>query len=359
MAAGTCIYCKSIVDDFSREHAVQYALGGNLTLLEEVCFPCNNGLSSIDRELIENSLPAMARVAFADKSARRARLGGEHFHLDERSGVWKDAALVNGMQMVLLPHVQLERAADGEGGQVGIEGSEEADIKALVTLIDKRLADGSLLQTHIKVGPAPYGDTSRLVGHRSKDMFVRAATMEAGRVFLETLAVAWPKVRQQVDTTARAATTIEQPSLQIRQSFHLNRTYRAVAKIAFNVLAAKRGAEFVLRSEFDPIRNYIRGVDELVLGPMPKGQVMVDPRFVDQLPFGSQVVPTKSHAVTIFYSAPTLLACVTLYENHSFFVRLTARTAHRDLWDRRIVTTAIGMVIAHRSEATVSVQRLA
>jgi fumarate reductase subunit D len=31
---------------------------------------------------------------------------------------------------------------------------------------------------------------------------------------------------------------------------------------------------------------------------------------------------------------------------------INAHTAHRDLWDRRIVTTTIGMVIAHRSEAT-------
>jgi hypothetical protein len=129
-------------------------------------------------------------------------------------------------------------------------------------------------------------------------------------------------VRQKVDKEQRHARTIEQPSVQIRQSFHLDRTYRAIAKIALNVVANKRGAEFALRSEFDPLRNYILGTHKLVLGPMPQGQVMVDLRFVEQLRFGSQAVPTKSHAVAIFYAAPSLLACVTLYENHSFLVRL-------------------------------------
>ena len=91
------------------------------------------------------------------------------------------------------------------------------------------------------------------------------------------------------------------------------------------IFAEDRGPEFVLRPEFDPIRDYIKSA--LVLPEnLPDGQIAVDRRFVTEIPDDQQQLSfvDDDHAVVFYYLKPELIAFVTLYGSHLFLVQVAA-----------------------------------
>lgn len=317
----TCIYCRETRAP-SKEHALQRSLGGNLTI-SDVCTECNNKFSVIDQSLAEESQVALIRVGLAKPSGMPTRLGGDHFRLNE-AGFWEDVKIINGLQAVILPQIHLVETGPNGEAQLAIVASEDQELQQLFIQLDRRVADGTILSTHIKIGPNEHCTTTRLVGHRRDGVYVRAATQEKGDLFLRTIASKWAGLRAQVSNSPQPQVrTIAHPQVHTTQRICFDESYRAIAKTTFNVLAAKRGAQFVLRSEFDPIREYIRGINLIHQDPLPPGEIAVDTRFVRPLPMNAPpFVPTASHAIAIAYAAPTLAGLVTLYEKYSFIVRL-------------------------------------
>jgi hypothetical protein len=317
----TCIYCQKDRPP-SKEHVLQKGLGGNLTI-PDVCGECNNRFSVIDQSLAEESLVSLVRVGFAKTSGISTRLGGDHFRLNE-AGYWEELKIVNGLQPVILPQIHLVGLEPNGQAQFAVVASEYEDLQQFLVLVDRRVADGSILKTHVKIGPSAHCTTARLVGHRRNEMYVRAETQEKGESFLRTVAGKWAGLRAQTSTSPPPQVrTVARPKVHVTQQICPDENYRAIAKIAFNVLAAKRGAQFVLRPEFDPIREYIQGANLVHQSPLPPGDVAVDTRFVRPLPMSeAPLIPTGSHAIAIAYAAPTLAGLVTLYEKYSFVVQL-------------------------------------
>ena len=318
-----CIYCKQD-RPASREHVLARSLGGDLTK-PMICVPCNGGrLSSIDQALAERSLVALSRIAYTPASAFAAKLGFDGFLVDERSGLTLEVVMINEMQTLVLPQVHVTR--DTEKWHISPVAPDSNASARLGAFIESRITAGTLRAIHVKVGPAGAGSTPRLVMHRKDDAFVRVQTNEDAELLFKGLEETW--MQNSAAYTAALAdgkgrARIDKPFVELQMEIQLDDTYRAVAKTAFNVLAARVGTDFALSPEFDPIRAYVLGDDIRHPATLNEGEIAVDKRFVQMLDADTEaLVPTDEHAVTVFYTPPALLAWVTLYKTHNFVVRL-------------------------------------
>lgn len=312
-----CIYCREIGPS-SKEHILQAGLGGNLTT-QLVCVKCNSAFSAIDQSLGESSLLALSRVGEAKTDGMPVQLGGEHFHQDEK-GRWVEAKVINGFQVVFFPQIHMMSEAE-EGAELAFVGSEAPALKDFISLVGQRIADGSIESTHIKLGPEEKCTTPRIVGHRRNDFFIRAKTQAEGLRFLGILKAAWGQISAQFNGASLTAEQIPSPGIQLNLRIRPNDNHRAVAKFAFNYLAHCQGPEFVMRSEFDPLRKYIRGIEVLHEGGLKDGEVAVDTRFVRMLPTGAiPLIATGQHAIALTCPESQLIALLTLYQQFSFIV---------------------------------------
>lgn len=236
-----CIYCKGSGVRFNREHVLPEAFGtyGADTMVlchDEVCLECNSRLGGeIDQILCRDSFEALLRANFLPQGQGT----GERFQPrrswgnlpdEEDWGIARGARFTidwNTRRPKLLNQI-IVRTRDGTihtflehefpradeaalqnlpTGAVRIVGTDTVAVERLMELARSR---GIRLPEHATVSPTP-----------------AAASQAEIRV----------PVEGRIDT----------------------KTWRAIAKIAFNYLAFHEGASFVLHDRFEPIRKYIAG----------------------------------------------------------------------------------------------------
>jgi hypothetical protein len=254
-----CIYCREVRPP-SREHVLPRSLGGDL-VQPIICEDCNTRrLSPLDQALAERSPVALTRVASTPDDAFGVQLGGDHFSRDEAAGLILEVAVTNGMQAVVLP--QVHAAAVGDSTQIAIVTADLSDLPRLNAFVGKQIETGKLRTLHIKLGPVDAGPTARLVLHRESMGFVRAQTDADVRSLFSVLEANWSNLYAQ--HAARVATgdqpiavqSIERPWVKLNVAVRPDDVNRAVAKIAFNLLAVRVGSDFALSREFDELRSY-------------------------------------------------------------------------------------------------------
>ncbi len=239
-----CIYCCSAANPFNREHALNEAFGvfqtdaqSDFFLRNMVCRPCNQFFGdTIDRVLGRDSTEAVLRYKFGLKSPAKARdLRYSNVGLKFRvPGPFEGAYFefgsdVGGMNLVPIfpPQIGFRRKGLAETRwflepQVSVE-----------TLAEYRTVQVGEIEMLI-LGPSE-ADRKRVEDK------VRAAGVQI--------------------TNKRDIAGQTQPNDQIvtEVSTQLDaHILRALAKIGFNYVACVHGADFVLRSDFDVLRNYIR-----------------------------------------------------------------------------------------------------
>ncbi len=314
----TCIYCKQ-TKVLSREHILQRGLGGDL-VQAIACEACNNGFSNIDQSLAERSIIALHRVGFAKIDGMETKLGGDHFTQDPRTGAWLAVEIRNAMSVRIFPQLHL-LSQDGNEVRINFTGSEDADLENLIQLVDKRVAAGDLPSTYRKTS-GERCTHPHLVMHRDNDLYVRACTDNQAVDFLKMLNGNWSGVKQMLRDT-KVQSGQQGSDIHSHTTVCLDDNYRAIAKSALNFVAVKRTSEFVLRAEFDAVREYIRGNDIRHDGKFDPEQIVHDRRFVtDATPDLQAIVPTSKHAFLLFYHPPSLFCLITLYGRYSFVVRL-------------------------------------
>jgi hypothetical protein len=240
----TCIYCRSTTNPFNREHAINEAFGTfkvepdlDFYLRDMVCQPCNQSFGdSIDLALGRDSAEAVLRFTFNLKSPAKARqlqykrlrlkfwIPGEFFGAYFELG--SDAV---GLNLVpIFPP------------QIGLRWKGTTKTKWL--LESEVSAEAISEYRH-----APKGNVEMLIlGPHEED---RARVESAVRI-------AGIPIRNKRDV---AGHTQQDDQIVTQVSMLLDsRILRAVAKIAFNYVACVHGAGFVLRSDFNDLRNYIR-----------------------------------------------------------------------------------------------------
>ena len=316
----TCIYCREERPP-SSEHALAKSLGGNLKALI-TCVRCNTTiLSPLDQALAERSIVALSRVAFTPTQAFDVRLGGEHFQYDPERDLHSDVTLVNGFKPYTFPQVHFRYNSH----EVIVVATNHEELRSLAEFVDKHIANGTLGGIHVKVGPANRTTTARIVMHRSKDGFIRVRNAGDEQQIFAFLASHWIKLRGALLTGHFTDQIFENPEINLSIPVTPDDVYRAVAKTAFNVLATDVGVPYVLRTEFDPIREYIRGRDIRHPTPQAPDELLVDDRFVEMLTSERRPLrPTSEHLVCLFHHRAHAMASVTLYGTHSFLVMLGA-----------------------------------
>lgn len=116
-----------------------------------------------------------------------------------------------------------------------------------------------------------------------------------------------------------------QVEAKMQYKFNITENYRIVAKMVFNLLAFEMGIDFILKEQFDPIRNWIltgEGENSFVnlinTGAMEKLQVIP--------------LPEKAHSIFIVQSNNELYADVSFYGGiFKFMVRLATLTKREPL----------------------------
>jgi len=252
----TCIYCRAAkeIGEFNREHVIPDGFGrfqGALTLHGQVCQACNQVFGdTIDRELQRAGLEGFERYRWGVKSPEEIqKFRYDHLTLRAKDvGDFADARFQilpgpRGLMAKLVPTVAMRNAHDD-----GYTEFTEQEIAAEAW--HNRAVDW-------RRGVRILGDeqsvarlTALLTSQGVTPTIVRPLSLPPG----------------------------ESRELTFTQAVRFTEGMRrAIAKIAFNYLAQREGAGFVLAEQFDPIRNFIRW------GAVPA----LEPIFTeDRQPFG-------------------------------------------------------------------------
>jgi hypothetical protein len=246
--------------------------------------------------------------------SKPVNLGSTQLIHDPTEDLLLEIRLRNELDPELLPQLHHR----GNGAIHFTSGNTDGKANFLA-LLQQRIEKGDLSKIHIKVDESCR--TVRIAQHRKKDFLVRARTRAEGEEFLVFIGAHWPQIKVILLGDAPSS-EIQQPRLEVSMTLDLNGAFRAVAKIAFNYLAYREGADYSRRLEFDEVRDYIRG-NNLVLPTVPPTGIAVDERFVIQFPHtASPLFSTQGHLVVLFNFDGALCAFVTLYAEHMFLVRL-------------------------------------
>jgi len=240
----TCIYCRhSSSKPFPKEHVVPKAFGrfrDNLTL-EYVCGTCNTFFNrELELFLTRDSVEAILRVRYGvSTSSGRRKLGKSRLVVRVISpGDWYGA------------RIAVERDATGTAligeplPQLAFRKLGEAEWKWFLEEELDQTKDWERYRTdaETKIVGKPHAVVQRLM-----DKLIQLGIVFKKRGTFE-------KHGGQVEVFAESILD------------HI--IFRGVAKIAFNFLAHLKGPEFVLRPDFDPIRNFILGGTKPQLTPV-------------------------------------------------------------------------------------------
>jgi hypothetical protein len=237
----SCIYCRREDQEFDREHVIQQAFGNfepnSFILYDAVCKECNNSFGrTLDFALSRDSMEALLRFRYGTKPASEA--GDLPYHKLElkigQSGPWF------GATVVLEPDATGRAVEPVPVPQAAFRWKGSQDWTFLV----ERELKSDVLAKYVK--PIPGTLEIRVMGPTTADHErVLEILKAAGINFRREGLLANPITddgKVLVEITAAVDQTI----------------FRAISKIAFNYVAHQHGSNFVLRSDFDDVRNYIR-----------------------------------------------------------------------------------------------------
>jgi hypothetical protein len=327
-----CIYCLSQDNPFDREHVIPQAFGNfeptSFILYDAVCKPCNSYFGkTLDFALSRDSTEALLRFRYGVKAPSEAnQLPYHRIELKVgESGPWLGATVVldtdcagTGIEPVPVP-------------QVAFRWKDASD---WVFLLERDIDDPGKVAAYVEAPPGSVemrlmgptlDDQDRLVAKLSNlsIRFVQQGTFEAP---IATDGKVQVKIAAKVDATI----------------------FRAIAKIAFNYAAHQHGIDFVLRSDFDDVRNYIR------MGTVPPWEVVVQPTYEPILFDDSRNLrQTFGHLITFDWNLGNtgLLAQVSLFNSMTYRVAICPvysgiwhngirRGHHFDIGDKKITPLA-------------------
>jgi hypothetical protein len=244
------------------------------------------------------------------KSAFITHLGG-HASFQDLTGRNIGVRISNQMKTEVQPQMFLD------GNQIRAAAAGREGLSHLIKFIDKQIAKGHLSKTRIVKSES---HEPQLLMHRSDDAMVSCVDENRAQEFLTLIETQWAEIKSKLQSTQEFSVEHLKPDVNIRMNFRPNDEFRGVAKIAFETAALLLGSHFVLRVEFDPTRDYIKG--DVRLPEPPAGDIAVDTRFVSRLGEEFQIGFTKQHRVLLYCSPPALIAFVLLYGTHAYSVQL-------------------------------------
>lgn len=288
-----------------------------------LCRTCNGDLSVVDQALAENSPVALSKITHTPVTAFKTQLGGGHASYQEPGGLDVGVRIGNQARTEVRPQLYLL------GDQIKVFASGREGLNDLIAFIEKRIEKKNLADVRITDSES---SQPRLLMHRSDDAYVSCSDPKRSRDFLNLLEAQWPEIKLNLQSAEETTVKKIGPEIDVKLKFRPNDEFRGVAEIAFETVALILGPQYVLSSEFDPIRAYIMG-DVRLPDPIPDGDVAIDSRFVRRLGAEFKMNFTEQHGVLLYCSPPDLVGFVLLYGENAYMVRL-ATMAHETQWLR-------------------------
>lgn len=298
--APVCIYCHvPLPSSIGDEHVLTKAAFGEFNfVLDCVCQECN-GLFGKTLELIleRHSMEAVLRFDAGLCTGTLNGMGRLEIRIADE-GPWKGVRInlkarkgKKGAEAVLVPQFGARRGADAEW--------EWFKVKEITPDIAARYAKGSEFQVVA-------------TNVREQDAII-ARLKKAGVDFHPKRTMPTP-----IGIDGKIGAKLEALfSEQVR---------RCIAKQAFNYLAKVKGAEFVLRPDFDDIRSYIR------YGTKPPVEVVrpMGGSFLLEKRYGS--VATRGHILSVDWSPDnqSVVTRLALFNTMKYLVVLTNH--YRGVW---------------------------
>lgn len=291
MSIPTCIYCKSQTNPFNREHVIPEAFGtfqSNWHLNDCVCRACNQYFGdTIELVLTRDTPEALLRFEYGLKSASKAH----ELHYDKTTLKVEEPGPWYGAWFQFVPDSIGQKKIPRPLGQVGLRKKSDLNCTWLreheITLQNvERFKGGTPGDLEIRVLGSSAEESKRLI-EKLNDSGINFSNPEQIR---EPLGVDG-KLNAQISSIADSS------------------VLRAVSKIAFNYVAYVQGPRFVLESDFDDLRNYIRYETEMKWRAVLPS---TEPLLADE-PRGYQV--THGHLITFDWDSEDrgLFAQVSLF----------------------------------------------
>ncbi|MGH9436307.1 MAG: HNH endonuclease [Candidatus Acidiferrales bacterium] len=314
----TCIYCRSTTNPFNREHAINQAFGtfkvdteNDFFLRHIVCQSCNQVFGdTIDLALGRDSAEAILRYKFGLKSPARAddlsynRVTLKFWVPGEFYGAYfelgSDAAGLN-----LVPTFPT---------QIGLRWKGAARTK---WLLESEVSAEAVAEYR----KAPAGGVEMLIlGPREEDRKRVENAVRNGGITVANKRDVTGQTRMNDEIVTQVSTLLDDSIL------------RGLAKIAFNYVACVHGADFILRSDFDQLRNYIRhgAASRMPFVVQADGGILTDE------PRGQKF--TDGHLITFEWNRTErgLLARVSLFNHAKYHVLFC--TNYSGIWSNELVS---------------------
>lgn len=313
-----CIYCGEEKPP-SKEHLLPRGLGGNL-IGRFVCKQCNENLGEIDHALVNSALVTMARVMNTPIDAFKVTHGGK-VTITDADGKTREGRITNQYTPELHPEMRfvLGKVPEDAGTsnkkartKIRVSGSSLQDIEGLIKFLSwHHETEFANLYTKVVDG-LDVGEV--VVVHKKRKngyLAVHAKEFEAeAKHFLDE---DLENIISALQANQPESRPIPHPQANMELEIKINDVFRAVAKLAYGLAAERAGADFVLASDFDDLREYIRGNDIRNREDTP-GDIPHDGRFVEMLGSEEKTPDDRPmHTVILHCQDGVLKAFVELY----------------------------------------------
>lgn len=246
MTLEPCIFCRGLDVARTREHVVQAAFGGSLTLPTEVCGDCNAAFSPLDKDLVEHvNLFVLGKVS---------SLLGFGLQEDAEAGVQLTARLgmKNGERGLAVRPPQLFQLPDGawrfQGPSLTVLEVMRRELSGPTPNVSELVDTSTDSQLPVALAIVRTGPGQFLV--RGPDVAkVRAlanSIREHGLSFVAPLRTIEREPPQEVAV------------ISIPTSFPVGQIARCLAKVALDYLCSLFTPSVALNAAFDPLRQFAR-----------------------------------------------------------------------------------------------------
>ena len=311
-----CIYCKLPFDKFTDEHVLHDSLGGSLILKDHVCEDCNSKkFAAMDTHFVRWSLAALGKIAYdvQSKSGEPVRsrfsasidIGG--------NGIPSEVFLKGKLVPEVKTQIAMRFSPDGKcdvSAQSSHENSAKTPMEVFGDFFAALDAQG-IEKVKVTIDDKLPADSALVAQERDRYFYVKASDEAAGRKALSVLAE--DGFRKPIETGGpwqRGSSGDKMVGVSMRMDLEL--TFRAAAKIVFNLAALEFGRDLVMKPELDAIRDYI------LTGKIPaSGQPVA---------LGGQALAAacgaREHLLSLQNIDGQLVGSVILFKNFDFVVKL-------------------------------------
>lgn len=251
-----CLYCKQ-VETLTEEHVLPECHGGK-DRIPLVCERCR--FSWLDQALAERSFLAFARLRKLNPSVHGARLGALFTHKDPNGFAWTNAHFRND-KVRILPTISVD-FGETDGDEVPFRAEcrfsdKPDDLSNMVHTINKKM--GKRKFWGFRPEPSLPDNVIVLTLENKDRVLVQAKSTAIKEARLPLIKRLWGQYSQHL--LSSTPQLVDPPQGVLTGAFKfIDPTVesRALAKIAFNVMALEFGRDFALSQEFDGIREFIR-----------------------------------------------------------------------------------------------------